>query len=505
MANRSETPLIAFAAALLLFFTGGFLLLLDVGRNSRESERLHFEPGAGGAAPAEASTYFGDVEKGGEIIKEKAETFLDDIFSGGGKQPSAARRTKTARSRPEDAVPSGDPEGDAFEKYFKKNYAKLFDEESAPSSGSGDGSYGGGSAAGGGRDGAAIKNSSREGPQKGAAAGNVPTGAAASAPGPRPVFGGPASNGAAAAPRNYASLPAGGAPLNNSANSGSPAGTAGGSTDYGGGKLQKDGGLSGFPGKGAGGAVGGGAESARAGAQSNYNSKMSGGAAAAKAAASGSSTPEVSKPAKAETDKKAAKTVREPRAEADSGDQPSTDDPSGSAAVANDPVAVANEAPDLVKSVVADKLNGKDQKLVSVDDAAIAPEEALLKPGAIAGGADETAVSEPDPEDLASLPAERQAALKKEIHVFLKQVESKYGAMADITYSSCSSFPDVCKAHGLTANYLTMKMTKGATLVMGVKYVKGKWRRYTLDFKDPSGVPVQPASNDNADNTDQGQ
>ena len=77
--------------------------------------------------------------------------------------------------------------------------------------------------------------------------------------------------------------------------------------------------------------------------------------------------------------------------------------------------------------------------------------------------------------------------------------------MQDINYSSCGANPDVCQAHGLTANYLTMKTAKGATLVMGVKYVAGKWRRYTIDFKSPASSADLPASNDVIDETGQGQ
>ena len=500
MANRSETPVIALTAAVLVFFAGGFLLLLDAGRSARESERLHFEPGSGAAAPAETSTYFGDVEKGGEIIKEKAETFLDELFSGTAGAPADPGRAKTARGRSEDAAPAGDPEGDAFERYFKKNYAKLFDEEAEPSSGAGDGQFGGGRSAGASGDGAAEKVSPRANQQKGAAAASAAADSPAPPPGARPIFGGPASKGPAGAPqRSYASLPEGGGPSHNASNSPSPAWSPGGYAGGGGAKPQKDGGLSGLPGNGSGGAIGGGAESMRAGAQSNYNSKMSGGAAAVKAGGSGSSSPEASKPAKAETDKKSAATRGGSDAETDSGAQPYAD-----AQPAADPGTAANEAQDLVRTVVADKLNGKDLKLVSADDAAGAPEEALLKPGALAGDAEAAPGSAPEPEDLSALPAERQAALKKEIHVFLKQVESKYGAMADITYSSCATFPDVCKAHGLTANYLTMKTKKGVTLVMGLKYVNGKWRRYTLDFKDPNAGPAQPPPDDNSEDESQG-
>ncbi|MCX5785877.1 MAG: hypothetical protein NTX59_09320 [Elusimicrobia bacterium] len=502
MANDSGKPVIVFAVAIAVFFVGGFLLVMNVGTNSRTTARMHYDFSLHGASLA-ASTYFGDFEKGGEVIKKKAATLLDDLVSGVGRTPPASGRTETARQRPGHAgrtASSGEPEGDAFEKYFEKNYGKRSGRglESAP--GSLADLYGGGPAAeGGGGSGSyetPVQTSFRKVPKKGEAAGNEPSGANGSASGPRAVPGGPASGGTAAAPRMYASLPGRGNPLNDGSNSGAQTNTAGGSAGYGNRKLQKDGGLSGFPGKGSAGALDGASESMRTGAQSNYNSKMSGGASAIKSGSSGASAPAASKPGKAAAGGKSDKTSGKTGTDRTTDQSYSNNTP--------DPV-VPGEDPDLVKSVVTEKLNGKDTNYVSENDAAADPEETLLASGAIAGGVDDKAITEPDPEDFSSLAPERKAALKKEMHVFLKQVEKKYGAMQDINYSSCNSNPDVCKAHGLTANYLTMKTAKGATLVMGVKYVTGKWRRYTIDFKAPASGSDQPASNNTIDDTGQNQ
>jgi hypothetical protein len=115
------------------------------------------------------------------------------------------------------------------------------------------------------------------------------------------------------------------------------------------------------------------------------------------------------------------------------------------------------------------------------------PDETLLKSGAIAG-ADGTKDAADDPKVFASLSPARKLEIKKDIHVFLKRVENRFGAMTDIKTTSCASTLDLCSSHGVSGNYLTMSTAKGAKLDLGVKYIKTRWKRYTIDFQRPGAA-----------------
>ena len=97
-----------------------------------------------------------------------------------------------------------------------------------------------------------------------------------------------------------------------------------------------------------------------------------------------------------------------------------------------------------------------------------------------------------DPKNFSNLSALRKKELRRELHAFLKKVENRYGKMTDIVFTSCGTTPDLCKQHELKQSYLTMTTAKGATLVLGLKYVNEKWRRYTVDFKKPASETVKP-------------
>ena len=124
-------------------------------------------------------------------------------------------------------------------------------------------------------------------------------------------------------------------------------------------------------------------------------------------------------------------------------------------------------------------------KYVPEEKASGEPEEALLQAGAAAITDENQNASKTDPANFDDLSEERRKAMREEIHVFLKKVENKYGAMTDIYDTPCRLTPDLCKEHGISGNYLTMITAKGAKLVLGTKYLNGKWRRYTIDFKKP--------------------
>ena len=140
---------------------------------------------------------------------------------------------------------------------------------------------------------------------------------------------------------------------------------------------------------------------------------------------------------------------------------------------------------DLLQSVVTDTQNGKDAKYVSPEEAAAPPEESMLKSGGVSPL--EAAAKGPpvaDPKDFASLSPERKQEIKKNIHVFLKRIQNPkwFGAMTDIKTTSCLSTLDLCEANGISGNYLTIT-TEKAKLDLGVKYIKTKWRRYTIDVQ----------------------
>jgi len=506
----NKKPVLLLALAITAFISGGFLLVVNVGMSGRKAQELHYDFGSFHGAAVAASSYFGDFERGGQILKKKSQDFMAGIFGGSAETSPASGDGVTAQRPPDqDAAAGQDAEGDAFEQYYKKHYAKDYGNGDSPDSGPGPASWadvdGGGSATGGGPGGSvgAAQGSSRETPKKGADAAAASSGAEGMAAAARTGFGGPGPAGSlAAAPRMYASLPAKGGPANNGQDYGGQSGPGGDFPASGNNKPMKGGALSGMPGgKGGAADLNGASEKMKSGGESSYKAQLAGGAKAA--AAGGKAAPAASAAQQVSAD---GKTADKAGAAAGSGSKSGADDPgtSGGGTVAGPlyqpPDTSAADGQDLVASVALDRQKGAEVKYLSAEDAKAAPDETLLKAGALAvPDVNKDAAAGPaadDPADLASLPPERKEALKKEIHGFLKRVENKFGPMREIYATSCTATPELCKDHEVSGNYLTMTTDKGAKLVIGVKYVKGKWCRYTMDFKRPAGSaggkPVAP-------------
>lgn len=257
------------------------------------------------------------------------------------------------------------------------------------------------------------------------------------------------------------------------------------------GQLQKTGKLSGMSGgNGSRGALNGASENMKAGAGGSFKGMTARGAAGPKAGGGGGGggggSPDPGSPKKASGDGKNGKDSDE----AGSDDDDDDDEYYPGAKLKKSPslIYLIHREPDLVSYVVTEKLNGREVSYVSEEEAAGEPDEALLKPGAVSGGGN--ARDPGDPENLASLSEERARALRKELHIFLKKVENKYGKTKDVHNIHCDSTPPLCAENGVSASYLTMTTEKGAKLVMGVKYVEKRWRLYTIDFKPPP-VPAR--------------
>ncbi|MBI4349846.1 MAG: hypothetical protein HY550_00250 [Elusimicrobia bacterium] len=489
MRNNIKKPGLVLATALLVFFTGGFLLLVHIGASARTAPARPHGPAYRAPEPAVPPSYLEDFERGGGIVVRKGGTLFAGIFGGSAQAPAASGQTAAARygaGRGEDP----DQEGDAFEEYYRKNYASkqgraAADAPSSWTDGWGGSSSGGGSSSsGGGFDEGQSPPSSGKERKEAASGGGDTAGGPATVPDTGSGFGKPPTGEAkGAAPQLHASLPGKNSPENAGLNlGGGPA--AQGRQDY------KGGNLSGMPGGKAGAALNGAEEGMKAGAQSSYNSKLSGGAAAAGAAgAGGGSAPAASGPKETSAAGPSAKTgadAAKPGEKAAPGAETS-----GDAEFFQASPAPADE--DLVRDVVAERRNGADSKFVTEEEAAGEPEENLLKPRSVTEDEPGKAAPAADPADLRALSPERKKELKKEVHTFLKRVENKYGKMTDIYRTPCSTTPDLCKEHEVSGSYLTMTTQKGAKLVLGFKYVEKRWRRYTMDFKPPPGLVPPPA------------
>lgn len=491
MRNNIKKPGLVLATALLVFFSGGFLLLVHIGASGRTaSERVHgsaYRP----PAPAAAPSYLEDFERGGGIVKRKGEALFAGIFGGPAPAAPASGRAATARY---EAGGEEDPdrEGDAFEEYYRKNYAAKqgrgsLDSPSSWSEGwSASASGGGGTGGGGGIEEGRPQPASAKAPAEEEAGGGGPAGASAAVPGPGSGFGKPPAvlERAGELPRLHASLPGRNSPENAGLKLGGGSGPA-----TGGGQAYKGGSLSNMPGQKAGAALDGAAEGMKAGAQSGYNSKMAGGAAAAASGSGGSSAPSASAPKEASSAGAAAKTGGDAAKAPDKKAVPEAETGGEEEFYQGGPGASEE---DFFKTVVSEKQTGLEAKLVPDAEAAVEPEEQLLAARALAEEPDKE--SKPaDPADLKALSPARKLELKKEVHTFLRRVEHKYGKMDVIYRTSCATTPDVCREHGVTGSYLTMTTIKGAKLVLGVKYVESRWRRYTMDFKAPPAAGKPPS------------
>ena len=484
MTNNSANPGIILASVMTVTVVGGFLLVVDTGMNARKAQDIHFELNPATQESAVAR-FFNDFEVGKQVIKSKSDHFMATFFDAPAAAESASAQEETASAeapREEGSAPYSNRK-----KFWEDDYSGSGDTENGfhALSGGGEPPMGnsmslGLSAAV--RDGAAAKNINVM-PDSAPSVNKRPAHAS------RGIFGGAAiSDERAVAPKLYAALSGNGAPQNTAQNPGQP--WAGGSFSGDGAASPRKGGtISGMPGQNAGASLGGASEGMKSASQSDYNSKMgSGASAAASAAASGGAAPAVSAPQKvsaggeaggssAKTADKAAKTASDEKTGTDAG--------TGKSAAVTPPAE--DNTPDLLKTVVYEKLNGMDTKYVSQQEAAGAPDEKLLKAGGIAAApvTKSLSASAPDPADLNSLSDKRKAELKKELHVFMAELENKYGKMTDLYRTSCDLTPDVCKAGGVTGSYLTMTTAKGATIVFSLKYANGKWQLYTMDFKAP--------------------
>lgn len=490
MQNNLKKPGVILAAALLLFFTGGFLLLVHIGASGRTAPARRYAPGYRGASAA-SSSYLEDLKRGGEIVKEKGGAAFAGFFGGSAQEAPAYGRGAAARPGGPREEEESDPDGDAFERYYKKNYASSRGGSASAGqsswAGMGGGGYASGGYSGGGETAASERGPDGKVPEKEEPAGEEAGGAAAQAPASGTGFGKPPSGlERAAAPKLQASLPGRNGPGSSSLNPGGPGGPVGAGGPY------KGGSLSGMPGQKAGVPLDGAAEGMKAGAQKNYDSKASGGASAGVAAAGGAggssgggSSPAASAPKDATAEAKAAA----PAAKTSSG---TAADTGGDTYEDYYPAKPAAPEPDLLTLIVKERQNGADAKLVSDDEAAGEPEEYLLLARAVALDGTEKAVLTPDPANFKALPEARKKELKKETHTFLRKVENKYGKMTEIFRTSCSTTPELCREHEVSGSYLTMTTRNGAKLVLGFKYVEKRWRRYTIDFKAPAAALNPP-------------
>lgn len=503
MQNNLKKPGVILAAALLVFFAGGFLLLVHIGASGRTAPARHYAPGYRGASAASSmpsSSYLEDFKRGGEIVKEKGEAAFAGFFGGSSRETPAYGRSASAgggAGREEEE----DPDGSAFEEYYKKNYASSRGGGASAGQPSGAEMGGGGSAYGGSGGGGYAETSAGAAdggaPQKGEPAGEEAPGAVVQVPASGTGFGKPpAGQERAAAPRLQASLSGKNSPENAGFNPGARPGSSAGD---GGNQLYKGGSLSGMPGQKAGVPLDGAAEGMKAGAQKNYDSKASGGASAGVAAAGGAggssgggSSPAASAPKDAAAEAKAAASTAKTN--------PGTATDEGGDTYEEYYSAKPSSAePDLLSMIVKERQNGADAKLVSDEDAAGEPEVDLLVARAVATDKTDKAVQTPDPASFKALPEARKTELKKEVHTFLRRVENKYGKMNEIFRTSCSTTPELCKEHEVSGSYLTMTTQKGAKLLLGFKYVEKRWRRYTMDFKAPASAVKPPVPEEPAD------
>lgn len=502
-----KKPTLVVALTILVLLAGGFLSLVYIGASGRTSPGGHLYATLPGAASA-PSAYFADAKAGGRAVAKRTESFVGGIFGiqdgYSGQAPAAGGGTASAGGEIPAGVEGDDNQasGDSFEKYYEKNY------------GGGDGSDGGGGAPSWADTGGSSSSGSPAGavPRGGAKAEEQAAAAAAGGssaqPGSGPAFGGPSAPGRhPRQPRMMASLP-GGAPFPGSGSGGvsMPRPSSGGSAPGGGAKTSS---LNGFSSGGRGAAdLNGASENMKTASQGSYNSKMSvdvGAMKKAAAGAAGTPAPQQSSGGSGGGSSGGGSGGSGGSADGktpDASAAPSGTDPGADDSGVDNTVDLASsgdyEDPDLIRAVVNERQNGTGNKFISEADAVKAPKEALLKAGGTEAVSSDKEITADDPENFNSLPEDRKIELKKEIHTFLKEVENKYGRMNDIHYTPCETTPVVCKDNGLTGNYLTMTTSGGARLDLGVKYLNGKWRVYTVNFRKPASAAASqtPAQDD---------
>ncbi len=482
MENNSKSPTVVIAVGMVILLMGGFLFFVSVGTNGRKTgsfaSRINFQ-----SFSARAADYYGGLKRGGASIKSKADNFMSSFWDEPGSTASAARYAEAAKRGGGDEEwnsSANGEDGDSFGKYYSKNYGggSGMDPNSWVDNSEGGASFSGGASGGGSssQSGASSRGTPRPKQQRTAAAAPA-FAAAAGRPGSglRPGFGGPSAGSPAAAQRQYASLPARNGAQNAALQYGRGTPAAGDKSN------NKFSGMSGNQTRGAA-DLNGADENMSGGAQSSYNSNMSGGAAAVGGGSSGGSIPAASAAAK----------VSGVGSSAGSSSAGASLSPAGAPNMGFSALYDAPEDTDLLRSVVSESQNGRESSYLSPEDAKAAPDETMLKSGAIAGADGKGVAPTPDPKTLEELSPERKLELKTNIHVFLKRIQNRFGAIAEIKTTSCASTLDLCKEHGVTGNYLTMRTQKGARLDLGVKYIKTQWRRYTIDFQKPGTDTQKP-------------
>jgi hypothetical protein len=525
MEGKFTKPVHLVAFGMFIMTLAGFFTVMHVGISARRANQIQHGFAFRGAPAPEQSSFADDFKRGGAIVAASARNFTGGLFSRAESGPGAPRSYTASAKRASiyDEERNGEPSGkDPFEEFYEKNYGRGAGASySAPAA-----SWGGSASSWRGSGGSSTAGRS-ENPSVEQTGGEAPAGAGAEqeeevsgggeTPG-GPVFGGPLGKGDA--PRQlHASLPQGAGPWQGLER---PGELSGGGLAPSGVKGEKGGTLSGMPGRKDPGALDGAGENARSGSQGSYNSKMSGGAAAAAAAAPGA-VPAASKPTEVSADSggsgggvggsgggsggSGGGAAPEAKTDPKAGDKPKTAEPkeqeySGRSHLFSD----AGEDQAFLKTVALERSKGAEVKYVTEEDAAGELDESLLKSGAAvteapaekdflaARSAPDRAKTKTDPEQFSALSAERKKELKKEIHVFLKRIERRYGALEDIVYTSCGAGRELCAEHGLTEGYITMKTKKGAKLLLGLKYVDKKWRPYTIGFTLPSRPQPRPAS-----------
>lgn len=525
MEGKFTKPVHLVAFGMFLMTLAGFFTVMYVGISARRGDRIQHGFAFRGAPAPEKSSFTGDFKRGGAIVVSQAKSYAGGLFSRADNRPAApgAYTASARRASVYDEERNGEPgEKDPFEDFYEKNYGRGAGASySAPAA-----SWGGSASSWSGSGGSSTAGRGENSPVERAEEG-LPAAPPAEqeeeglddgeAPG-SPVFGGPL--GREDAPKQlHASLPQGSGPWQGLER---PGELSGGGLTPSGVKGEKGGTLSGMPGRKAPGSLDGAGESARSGSQGSYNSKMSGGAAAAASAAPGA-VPEATKPKEVSADaggsgggsggaggssggesdpageKAGDKTADKPAGKPETA-QPKTEEYNGRSGF------YAPPAEDLafLKTVALERSKGAEVKYVTEEDAAGELDESLLKSGAAvteapaeknfpgARSAPDRAKAKADPEKFSALSAERRKELKREIHVFLKRIERRYGALEDIVYTSCGAGREICAEHGLTEGYITMKTKEGAKLLLGLKYVEKKWRPYTVGFTLPAARRPQP-------------
>jgi hypothetical protein len=512
METKFIKPVHLVVFGMFIMTLAGFFTVMYVGISARRADQIRHGFAFRGAPAPEKSSFAGDFKRGGATVASQARSFTGGLFSRADNGP-AARGAYTASARRAsiyDEERNGEPGGkDPFEEFYEKNYGRGAGAAySAPAA-----SWGGSASSWSGSGGSSTAGRSDNSPAEQAAGGSPETAATedestgGDAPG-SPVFGGPLGKGDA--PKQlYASLPQGAGPWQGLER---PGELSGGGLSPSGVKGGKGGTLSGMPGRKDPGSLDGAGENARSGSRGSYNSKMSGGAAAA-AAAAPDAVPAASRPREVSADaggsggggdsSGGSSGGADGAPETKAADKPKTEEPEEEYSDRSHLFAGAGEDQAFLKTVALERSKGAEVKYATEEDAAGELDESLLKAGAAvteapaekdfpgARSAPDRA-AKADPEKFSALSPERKKELKKEIHIFLKRIERRYGALDDIVYTSCGAGREICAEHGLTEGYLTMKTKRGAKLLLGLKYVGEKWRPYTVGFTLPVAPRPQP-------------